>query len=133
MSEIAILCVDDEAMVLDSLKEQLRRKFGDELLYETAESVSEAWEIIDDLVYDNVKIVIIVSDWLMPQIKGDEFLIDVHSKFPQTIKIMLTGQADQNAVDRAREQANLFRYVQKPWHEADLMHTIQSGLNGIVV
>lgn len=132
MSDIAILCVDDEAMVLDSLKEQLRRKFGDTLLYETAESVLEAWEIIDDLVDDNVKIVIIVSDWLMPNIKGDEFLIDVHLKFPSAIKIMLTGQADKDAVDRTKKQANLFSYIQKPWHESDLMQTIQSGLNNIV-
>ena len=131
MSEVAILCVDDEELVLDSLKEQLRRFFGDQFLYETAESVVEAWEIIDDLVEDQVKIVIIVSDWLMPHVRGDEFLIDVHHKFPQAVKIMLTGQADEDAVERARKQANLYRYIPKPWQEADLMKTIQMGLDDL--
>ena len=131
MSDVAILCVDDEDLVLDSLKEQLRRTFGDQFLYETAGSVDEAWEIIDDLVEDNVQIVIIVSDWLMPHIRGDEFLINVHHKFPQAVKIMLTGQADDDAVDRARKQANLYRYISKPWQEADLMNTIQTGLDEI--
>ncbi len=128
MSEVAILCVDDESIVLESLKEQLRRFFGDQFIYETAESVSEAWEIINDLVEEKVEIVIVVSDWLMPQVRGDQFLIEVHNQFPEVVKIMLTGQADGDAVARAREQANLYRYVSKPWHESDLMKTISQGL-----
>jgi predicted signal transduction protein with EAL and GGDEF domain len=49
MSNSAILCVDDEIIILESLREQLQRHFGDRYLYEVAESVEEAWEVIDEL------------------------------------------------------------------------------------
>ncbi len=129
MTEQAILCVDDEAIILESLKEQLKRKFGSTYLYEVAESVSEAWEIIEDLVIDKIEILIIISDWLMPEIKGDEFLIAVHQRFPQVVTVMLTGQADELAIKRATEQANLYRCLYKPWNEDELVEVISSALH----
>ena len=77
MLESAIICVDDEVTILESLKEQLKRTFGDRYIYEVAESADEAWEIIEELKADNINIILIVSDWLMPKTKGDEFLIEV--------------------------------------------------------
>lgn len=131
MSGTAILCVDDEEVVLESLKEQLKRKFGDEYLYETTESVEDAWEVIEELMSDEVKIVIIISDWLMPEMKGDEFLIEVHQKFPEIVTVMLTGQADASAIDRAQKQANLYACLQKPWTEEQLSTIITSALQGV--
>ena len=104
----AILCVDDEKIVLDSLQEQLENTFGDKFQYEIAESVDEAWEVIEDLVSDEYEMVLVISDWLMPRIKGDTFLIDVHRKFPSAVTIMLTGQADPEAVQNAMDNANLY-------------------------
>ena len=60
MSESAILCVDDEVVILESLKEQLKRKFGDSFIYEMAESAEEAWEVIEELQADDVNILVIV-------------------------------------------------------------------------
>lgn len=131
MSETAILCVDDEEVVLESLKEQLKRKFGDEYLYETTESVEDAWEVIEELMSDEVKIVVIISDWLMPEMKGDQFLIEVHQKFPEIVKVMLTGQADESAINRAQKQANLYACLQKPWTEEQLSTIITSALQGV--
>lgn len=128
MSNKAILCVDDELLILESLKEQLRRICGNKYLYEVAESGNEAWEIIHELQADNVEVLVIVADWLMPGMKGDEFLIKVHQKFPKIIKIMLTGQADATAIERAKKEANLFRCLRKPWTEEELAQTILSGL-----
>ncbi|MCU0542296.1 MAG: response regulator [Oscillatoriaceae cyanobacterium Prado104] len=128
MSEKAILCVDDEEVILESLKEQLKRRFGNQYLYEVAESAGEAWEIIEELHADDVKVLVIVSDWLMPDMKGDEFLIEVHQKFPQIVTVMLTGQADEDAVDRAKEQANLHCCLRKPWSEEELAQVITSTL-----
>ncbi len=128
MSNVAILCVDDEKVILDSLKRQLRRQFGSEFLYEVAESAEEAWEVIHELVEDGVDIVVIVSDWLMPGIKGDEFLIQVHEQHPDIVKIMLTGQADTLAIDRARSEAKLHTCLFKPWSEHELFDAITSGL-----
>ena len=128
MTQAVILCVDDEIVVLNSLKIQLKNEFKDRYLYETAESAEEAWEIIEELEEDSVDIILIVSDWLMPGIKGDEFLIQVHQKFPRIVKIMLTGQADEDAVEKAIEQANLHRCLHKPWNSDELIETIKSGL-----
>jgi CheY-like chemotaxis protein len=128
MSKPVILCVDDEFVVLNSLKIQLKNEFGNDYLYEVAESADEALEIIDELEEDETDILVIVSDWLMPGTKGDEFLIKVHQKHPKVIKVMLTGQADEAAIERAKEQASLHCCLQKPWNGKELIETIKSGL-----
>lgn len=128
MSKPVILCVDDELMVLDSLKIQLKKIFKDSYIYEFAESAAEALEVIAELATERVKILVIVSDWLMPGIKGDEFLIKVHKQFPRIVKIMLTGQADDTAVQRAVACADLFRCLRKPWTEQELVETIEAAL-----
>ena len=129
MSESAILCVDDEVVILDSLKEQLKRKFGDRFIYEVAESAAEAWEVIEELQEDEVNVIAIVSDWLMPGIKGDEFLIQIHQRFPNLVTVMLTGQADETAIARAKKEANLHACLHKPWTEEDLTQIITTAIS----
>lgn len=129
MSDAAILCVDDELVILKSLEIELQAAFGDNYLYEFAESADEALEIIDELEEDEVQILIIVSDWLMPGMKGDEFLIEVHKKNPKIVKLMLTGQAEKEAVERAIKYANLYRYIPKPWNNQELIEIIRSALS----
>jgi DNA-binding NtrC family response regulator len=124
----AILCVDDEKIVLDSLQDQLRNTFGDEFEYEIAESVDEAWEVIEDLVSQGYEMVLVISDWLMPRVKGDTFLIELHQKYPETVTIMLTGQADPEAVENAYQNANLYAYIRKPWREEDLINYVYNAL-----
>ena len=128
MSNTAILCVDDEEVILESLKEQLKRKFSSQYIYEIAQSADEAWDIIEELQEEGIKILLVVSDWLMPEMKGDEFLIKVHHKFPKIVKVMLTGQADSEAIERTEKEANLFACIHKPWTEDELAETIISGL-----
>ncbi|MCS7084495.1 MAG: response regulator [Bacteroidia bacterium] len=129
----AILCVDDEKMVLDNLVDQLESTFGDKFQYEIAESVDEAWEVIDDLVSQGYAMVLVISDWLMPRVKGDTFLVDVHKKYPETVSIMLTGQADPEAVQNAFDNANLYAYIKKPWNEEDLIQRVTLALEKIGV
>ncbi len=128
ISKKAILCVDDERIILTSLRDQIARNFGDRYIYEFAESTEEAWEVIEEFCEEQINLLIIVSDWLMPEMKGDEFLIQVHQKFPHIVKVLLTGQADSEAIARARKQANLYAYIPKPWDEANLIGILQSGL-----
>ena len=124
----AILCVDDEQTVLRSLRGQITYHFGNRYLCEIAESPNEAMEIIEELEEEGHLVLTIVSDWLMPHMRGDEFLIQVHQRFPHIVTILLTGQADQGAIARAQEQANLFRHIPKPWDEATLVEVLRSGL-----
>ena len=129
MSKAAILCVDDEVLVLNTLERQLRKAFAGAYLYEFAESADEALALVEELIEDEVDILVIVSDWLMPGIKGDEFLTIIHKKYPRIITILLTGQAEQEAVERARVQANLHAYLHKPWDSKALIDAIKSGVS----
>ncbi len=128
MGKKAILCVDDESIILESLKEQIENRLGDEYIYETAENAEEGLEVVEELVNEGTEVLIIVSDWLMPGVKGDEFLIEVHKRFPGIVKVMLTGQAQEDAIENAKENANLHACLFKPWSEDDLINTIKSGL-----
>ncbi|NES70635.1 MAG: response regulator [Okeania sp. SIO2D1] len=129
MCDTAILCVDDEMPILKVLKEQLQRCFGNKYIYEVAQSAEEAWIVIDELEEEDIKILAIVSDWLMPNVKGDVFLTQVHQRFPNIVTVMLTGQADEVAIERARQQANLYACIHKPWTEEQLQQIITTALN----
>lgn len=129
MSKSAILCVDDEIVILESLKEQLKRQFGDRFIYEVAESAAEAWEVIEELHEDEIDVIAIVSDWLMPGTRGDEFLIQIHQRFPLLVTVMLTGQADLAAIERAKKEANLHACLHKPWTEEELTQIIITAIN----
>ena len=129
MSKPVILCVDDESLVLDSLKIELRKFFGNKFIYEFANSGEEGIEIINDIFEEepNTKMVVI-SDWWMPGMKGDEFLIEVYGKYPHITTIMLTGQASEAAIADVKEKANLYRCIRKPWEYEELMGIIESIL-----
>ena len=128
MEKGVLLCVDDEVIVLTALKDQLRRAFGSDFVIDVAESAEEALELLEELAEQGHKVLVIVSDWLMPGMKGDEFLIQAHQKFPTVVKIMLSGQAEQSAVDRARREAGLHEFLAKPWNAAELVESINLGL-----
>lgn len=125
----AIVCVDDESIILDSLGEQIQNIFGSDLLYEYAENAVDGMEVLEELSSEGIDVLVIVSDWLMPGMKGDEFLIEVHKKFPNIVKVMLTGQADDKAVENAKQFANLFACIHKPWTAEQLENVIKSGIS----
>jgi DNA-binding NtrC family response regulator len=128
MKKQAIICIDDEKTILESIKAQLKNHFGHKYLYEMADNADEALELIEELTEEGIDIIVIVSDWLMPGTKGDQLLIDVHQKHPEVVKIMLTGQADIDAIERAYKDAHLHRCLRKPWTEEELIETIESGV-----
>jgi response regulator RpfG family c-di-GMP phosphodiesterase len=128
MSKPTILCVDDEKIVLDSLKEQLRREFGRDYLLETAESGEEALEILVELFEDKMEVPLVISDQIMPGMKGNELLKQIHVMSSSTIKILLTGQADAAAVGSAVNEAKLYRYITKPWEQTDLALTVAEAM-----
>ena len=125
-----ILCVDDEKIILTCLKAQLKKHFNKDYTYECAESAIEALEIIQELTEDGVKVMVIVSDWLMPQMKGDELLVQVHQRFFNITKVKF-GQADEDAIERARREANLHYCLRKPWSEQELIEILESSLNNM--
>ncbi len=124
-----IICVDDEPIILESLKIELKKALGEEHLLETAEGGEDALELIEELLAESCEIVAVISDYLMPNIKGDELLKQIHRILPKTIKIMLTGQADLEAVANTIKYAKLYRYISKPWQSEDLKLTVKEAVN----
>jgi PAS domain S-box-containing protein len=128
MSKKAIICVDDERYVLTSLRDQLSHYLGSEYEIELAESGAEALEIFEELQESQIEIPLIISDQIMPGMKGDELLIKIHEQYPKTLKILLTGQANAEAVGKAVNFANLYRYIAKPWDKTDLCLTVTEAI-----
>lgn len=128
MSKPVILCVDDEKLILTSLRDQLQHKFGNQYQIELAESAEEALELTDELLESNVEMPLVIVDYVMPGMYGDELLVQLKEKIPNTLNIMLTGQATAEAVGEAVNKASLFRYIAKPWHETDFLLTVESAL-----
>lgn len=126
--KVAVICVDDESIILTSLKKQLRQILGNTIILETADSAMEGLEIIEELQNEGIEIALIISDWLMPDMKGDEFLNKVHEELPQVPKLLLSGQVDQKAIDRIQNLPSLNTILYKPWQEQELQNIILSSI-----
>ncbi|MCC8426840.1 response regulator [Mucilaginibacter sp. UR6-11] len=113
--KITILYVDDEENNLFSFKATFRIKYQ---IY-TAISGDEALKVLEEK-----PVHIIITDQRMPNMTGVEFLEKVISKFPDPIRVLLTGYADMGAVVDAVNKGKIFHYLTKPWNEEELDMTI---------
>lgn len=128
-TKIGVICVDDEHIVLTALKDQLTRMYPDQIRLELAESAEEALEIFEEYEQDFGELPqVLISDQIMPGMKGDELFQEVSVKYPNTINVLLTGQADQDDVISAVNFGNLFRYIEKPWGAEDLQKVVDQAL-----
>ena len=128
MNRAAIICVDDDFVILNSLGEQLKRSLGHKYDLELVDSGAEAIALCAELVAEGIDIPLIISDQIMPEMTGDRLLIELHSLYPKSLKILLTGQADADAVGNLVNATALYRYVTKPWNETDLILTVKEAL-----
>lgn len=125
MSKPVIICVDDEPLVLENLKIELKRILGDACLIETAEGGEEALELLDELqASEEYEVALVLADYIMPGLNGDQLLQEVHARSPKTLSVMISGQADLDAVSQALRSARLYRFISKPWTPEDINFTI---------
>ncbi|MFM7887084.1 MAG: PAS domain S-box protein, partial [Pseudanabaena sp.] len=127
MSTPTILCVDDERNVLMTLQTQLMQHFPNYVI-EIAESGNEALMVLEELLNDGVEIPLVIADQVMPVMKGDQMLIELHRRYPQILKVMLTGEALAEDVENVVNHGNLYRFMSKPWNEIDLQLTVTEAL-----
>ena len=128
LSKPVILCVDDESIILTSLKIELKKVFGNDYYIELAESGEEALALIDELQENGYEIAVVIADYFMPNMNGDELLERIHVNSPQIVKIILTGQININTVSHAVNNTKLYRYITKPWHTEKLRLTIREAV-----
>jgi diguanylate cyclase (GGDEF)-like protein/PAS domain S-box-containing protein len=128
MSKGAIVCVDDEKFVLMSLRDQLANFLGNDYEILLAQNATEALEIFAELEQEQIPIPVIICDRIMPGMSGEQLLIEINSKYPQTRKILLTGQASFQELIDALNYGNLYRFISKPWDETDLGLTVREAV-----
>jgi response regulator RpfG family c-di-GMP phosphodiesterase len=115
-----ILCVDDDTNILDAYKRALRKDFR----IDTAEGGERGLE----LVRSNPPYAVIVSDMRMPGMDGVKFLSQVSLIAPDSVRMMLTGNADQSTAMEAVNQGHIFRFLNKPCSPENLKSSLQAGV-----
>jgi DNA-binding NarL/FixJ family response regulator len=123
-----ILIVDDEAILLLAIRQELRLALGSEYVYETAFSAERGLDAIDELSSKEVEVAVIVSDWLMPGMRGDEFLRRVHAERPEARLVMLSGHADDDQMESLSRELGLFAYMSKPYGRNELAEVVRRAL-----
>jgi response regulator RpfG family c-di-GMP phosphodiesterase len=116
-----IMIVDDEPNILSSLTRVLRRR--DDWEVETFDTVAEALKRIQTMPFE-----IVISDYRMPEMDGVEFLNEVRKFQPEAIRIVLSGITELQAILDAINEAEIHRYICKPWDDQDLIATIGTAL-----
>ncbi len=115
-----VLFVDDEPNVLQSIRRSLRKEFD----IDTAEGGEEAL----GKLCANGCYAVIVSDMRMPGMNGVEFLSQAKQQFPDAVRMMLTGNADQQTAVDAVNHGDIFRFMNKPCAPEELASAVRSGL-----
>lgn len=126
----AILCIDDEAIILLALKHEMLNNFRGEYQIETATDPLEALDRIERLIASGVQVVVLLSDWLMPSLKGDILINEVKQRHPDIHCILVSGQADARNVVSSGLDSLLDAFVEKPWRAADLVSIVRSCISG---
>lgn len=117
-----ILLVDDEPLVGQSLSALLELETSHKVLTET--SPQRAIQLAKVTPLDMV-----ISDFLMPELDGIGFLLEIRALYPESTLILLTGYADKENAIRAINQVGIFHYIEKPWDNDDLLTIITNGLD----
>ncbi|MBQ3311177.1 response regulator [bacterium] len=116
-----IVVVDDEQMVTSAFKALLKLEGLGECV-----TFNNPIEAVEYLKYNCPSI--IISDFIMPEMNGLEFLTKANEMYPHVSKILLTGYADKENAIRAINEVGLYKYIEKPWDNDDLIINIQNGI-----
>ncbi len=118
MNRPVVLFVDDEANVLNALRRSLRKEPYEQLF---AQDPKEALEILGKRNVD-----LVISDHLMPSMDGLSLLKMVKEHYPKIIRVLLTGHADVQMTIAAINEGEVFRFLTKPWDDAELKVTLKN-------
>ncbi len=116
--QINVLYIDDEKSNLTTFKAAFRRDFNIFI----AESADNGFEIMK-----NNEIHVLLTDQRMPEKTGVEFLSSIIEDFPQTIRILVTGYTDMEALVDAVNEGHIFKYIAKPWDNEKLKEIIEKS------
>ncbi len=114
-----ILFVDDDKNLLSAIKRQLRGH------YQVA--LAEGGESALNIIAEKGPFAVIVADMRMPGMDGIELLTKVHNKYPDTVRVMLTGNADMQTAIDAVNKGEIFRFLNKPCETAEMVRALEAA------
>ena len=117
----SILIVDDEDMVITSLRAYLRLETDYHV--EGITDPDDASKYLEQNAVD-----VVVSDYLMPKMNGIQLLARAKQFQPEATRVLLTGHADKQSAIQAINEVGLFQYVEKPWDNTQLLMVIRNGI-----
>lgn len=115
-----VLFVDDEPHVLAAIMRQLRRELDIVTACGAAAGLAEL---------SLRPFTVVVADMQMPEMDGITFLRQARQIQPEAVRVVLTGNADQTSVQRAIEEADIFRYLSKPCRPETLLATLREAID----
>lgn len=122
----AIVCVDDDAIILQILNFQLTKILdGKRFLVECIINPEIALEVIDSMFNDGINLIFVIVDYQMPKMNGAQLIRLIKQKYPDLPCIMLTGEANALQIQELKEENLLSEYLSKPWSESDLKNIIE--------
>jgi two-component system response regulator HupR/HoxA len=113
-----VLVVDDEVLSLDTLNRTLDEEFD----CRTAASAAEAERWLEQ---DDIRAVI--SDQRMPEMSGVEFLTRVRERWPEVVRMILSGYTDAEDLIDGINRAGIYQFISKPWHPDQLLLTVRNA------
>jgi response regulator RpfG family c-di-GMP phosphodiesterase len=120
-SQPAVVIVDDEEMVITSIRAFLRLETDYHI-----HGFTNPEEAVKFLEHQPVEV--IVTDYLMPRMNGIQVLAKAKDLQPEATRILLTGHADKQSAIQAINEVALFQYLEKPWENAALLLVINAGI-----
>lgn len=134
MEKIYILLVEDQREVLQAVSKDLAY-FERAFVIEECESATEAMSIMESIDRKGDFVALIISDHVMPEISGVDFLIGVNKndRFKETRKVLLTGLATHQDTIRAINDAAIDQYIEKPWKSEVLVASVKKWLTEFIL
>ena len=118
-NKASILVVDDEMRALESIKRILMEHFDVHL----ANNTEEARDVLQ-----KQWIQVIVCDQRMPEVTGVEFLEQIRSEYPETIRMIISGYTDPQDIIKAINEGGIYQYISKPWHPEELVTKLKNAV-----
>ncbi len=123
-----IICIDDESIIHRLIRAQLETHFGDKYSYLCFETAEDAYTEVLKLKERKENLVMAIVDQILPGEQGTEFLTRISDVYPNVVKILFSAKSDFSAVIAAINEAEIFRYLIKPWDEVDFLNIVERGL-----
>ncbi|MDW8333966.1 MAG: response regulator [Bacteroidia bacterium] len=128
MSNPVILIIDDDKAILDLLEDQIHHWGGDRFDVEAAMSGEEALALVKELDEKLIPIAVVICDHQLPDVAGDDLLLQLEPICPDAYKIFLTGNQSSETFAAAVNKIKLYRYLTKPWNEEDLLRVVETAV-----